>query len=351
MSVTSVLFSPFRVGSLELANRIVLSPMCMYSAGEDGAATDWHLVHLGARALGGAGLLLTEAVSVEPRGRISVHDLGLWSDEQIEPLSRIARFCRGEGVPIGVQLAHAGRKAYSAERGIGPDPAIGPTDEPFAEGWIPPRAMAPETIDRVVAAWGAAARRARDAGVDVIEIHHAHGYLLHQFLSPLTNRREDAYGGGLKERARFTLRVIDAVRAEWPIPRPLFLRISASDWVDSGLTPDDWIELAPRLARSGIDLLDCSSGGAVPAPPPAGLLTPGYQVPFARRIRADGRIPTMAVGLVTDPVHAEEIVREGSADLVALGRELLRDPHWPLRAARVLGVDRAWPRPYQRGKL
>ncbi len=344
------LFSPLTLRGLTLANRIVLSPMCMYSAAEDGRATDWHLVHLGSRAVGRCGLVFTEATAVESRGRISLADLGLWSDDQVEPLARVVRFCHEQGAPIGVQLAHAGRKAYSAEKGHGPEAPVAPSAVPFGEGWAVPRPLSIQEIDGLVEAWRAAAARARAAGFDAIEIHDAHGYLLHEFLSPLANFREDEYGGSAANRARLVLRIARAIREVWSVERPLFLRVSASDWVEGGLTPGDIAALAPAFREAGIDAIDCSSGGIVPAPPPTDRVGPGFQVPFAETIRHEGRIPTMAVGLITGPDQADRIVREGKADLVAIGRELLRNPHWPIRAAAALGHEIEWPRQYLRAK-
>lgn len=345
----SVLFSPFRLRGLTLRNRIVMSPMCQYSAGEDGRATDWHLVHLGSRAVGGCGLILVEATAVEPVGRISPNDLGLWEDGQIEPLRRIVAFCHSQGAAIGIQLAHAGRKAWSATRGQGPGQPVGPSPLPFAPGWVVPQELDAAGIRRVVQAFRDAAARALAAGFDVVEVHAAHGYLLHSFLSPLSNQRTDAYGGSLANRARLLREVVQAIRAVWPGDRPLFVRASASDWVEGGLTVDDWVEVARDLRELGVDLIDCSSGGVVPdAQIPLG---PGYQIPFAETIRQRAGIATMAVGLITAPEYAEAIVAHGRADLVALGRELLRDPQWPLRAARVLGVDGPWPRQYLRAKV
>jgi 2,4-dienoyl-CoA reductase-like NADH-dependent reductase (Old Yellow Enzyme family) len=322
----------------------------MYSAGEDGKATDWHLAHYGARVAGRCGLVLTEATSVEPCGRISTSDLGLWSDGQIPPLQRIVDLAHAGGVPFGVQLAHAGRKSWSAEKGQGPEEPVAPSAIPFADGWAIPRALTIAEIDRIVEAWREAARRAHEAGCDAIEIHHAHGYLLHQFFSPLSNRRDDAYGGSFENRSRLTLRVIAAIRSIWPAEKPLFLRASATDWIEGGLTPDDFIRLSPALIEHGVDVVDCSSGGNIPAPPAADLLEPGYQAPFAERIRNEGRIATMAVGIITDPEQAERIIAEGRADLVALGRELLRDPYWPIHAAARLGVEIEWPRQYLRAR-
>lgn len=344
------LFAPLTIRRTTLANRILMSPMCMYAAGDDGRATEWHLVHYGARALGRCGLILTEATAIEPRGRISRGDLGLWSDDQIESLAAIVRFCRREGIAIGVQLAHAGRKAFSAEKGRGPTQSVAPSPLPFSDEWASPHELEVDEIEGIVAAWRAAARRAAEAGFDVIEIHGAHGYLLHEFLSPLSNRREDAYGGALANRARLHLRVVRAVREVWPAGRPLFLRVSASDWVAGGTTPEEIVALVPSLRDAGIDLIDCSSSGAVAAVPATVPTGPGFQVPLAEQIRRDGGIATAAVGLITRPEHADQIVRDGKADLVAMGRELLRDPHWPLRAAAALGAEVAWPRAYERGR-
>jgi NADPH2 dehydrogenase len=343
------LFAPLSLRGLTLRNRIVMSPMCMYSAGEDGLATDWHLAHYLARAVGGAGLLLLEATAVEPRGRISAADLGLWADEQVEPLARIVRLVQQEGAAIGVQLAHAGRKAWSADRGNGPEMPVGPSPVSFDDGWQPPHPLTSPEIDAVVAAWAEAAVRARAAGFDVVEIHAAHGYLIHQFLSPLANQRADEYGGSPPNRMRFSLRVVEAVRAVWPPEKPLLVRISATDWTAGGLTPGDQVTVASAMKDRGVDLIDCSSGGISPAEPPA--IGPGYQVPFAETIRRGAGVPTSAVGLVTTPELADEIVRNGRADLVTLGRELLRHPYWPLDAARVLGHRAAWPRQYRRARL
>lgn len=346
----SHLFSPFRIRDLTLANRIVLSPMCMYSAGDDGKATDWHLAHYGVRATGRCGLILTEATAIEPRGRISLSDLGLWDDDQIPPLERIARLSHAEGVPFGVQLAHAGRKAWSAEKGHGPETPLAPSAIPFADGWAEPQAMSVEEIDQLVDLWRSAARRADEAGCDVIEVHHAHGYLLHQFLSPLSNHRDDDYGGSFENRSRLLFRTIDAIRSVWRAEKPLFLRVSATDWTGGGLHPDDFVALAPALRARGVDVVDCSSGGNVPVPPPAAVVGPGYQIPFAERIRNEGGISTMAVGIITDPRQAEDLIAEERADLVALGRELLRDPYWPIHAAAALGAEVEWPRQYLRAK-
>jgi 2,4-dienoyl-CoA reductase-like NADH-dependent reductase (Old Yellow Enzyme family) len=343
------LFTPLTLRGVTLRNRIVMSPMCMYSAAEDGLATDWHLAHYVARANGGVGLILTEAVAVEARGRISQADLGLWDDAQIAPLARIARLCQEQSAAIGVQLAHAGRKAWSAQRGIGPTTPVAPSAIPQDDDWVRPRALKTSEVDEIVNGFSSAARRAQDVGFDVVEIHAAHGYLLHEFLSPLSNQRDDDYGGSLENRARLLLRVVDAVRAVWPAKKPLLVRVSATDWADGGLTVEDQVQVARWLKAHEVDVVDCSSGGITPAAPLN--LTPGYQVPFATQIRRDAGIATAAVGLITTPQLANDIVREGRADLVALGRELLRHPHWPLDAAAALGEEFGWPRQYERAKL
>jgi 2,4-dienoyl-CoA reductase-like NADH-dependent reductase (Old Yellow Enzyme family) len=343
------LFSPLEIRpAVTLRNRIVMSPMCMYSAGADGRATDWHLAHYLARAVGGVGLILTEATAVEGRGRISGADLGLWEDGQVAPLARIVARCQEQGAAVGVQLAHAGRKAWSAHKGDGPEQTVGPSPLPHDEGWTTPQALTQGEIGEVVAAFVAAARRAEAAGCDAVEIHAAHGYLLHEFLSPVSNQRTDAYGGELENRARLLLAVVEGVRAAWPAHRPLLVRVSATDWVEGGLTIDDQVRVAHWLWTKGADLVDCSSGGIGPFGPPR--VEPGYQVPFATRIRRETEIGTVAVGMIETPELADEIVREGRADLVALGRELLRQPYWPLHAAQRLGQEIEWPRQYRRAK-
>jgi NADPH2 dehydrogenase len=324
-----------------------MSPMCMYSAGEDGLATDWHLAHLASRAIGGVGLIITEATAVEPRGRISPNDLGLWSDAQIAPLARIVRLCQSQGAAMCSQLAHAGRKAWSATKGQGPTIPVAPNALAFDRDWIVPQELSHTELDAVESAFRAAAQRALAVGMDVVEIHAAHGYLLHEFLSPLSNHRTDEYGGSLENRARMLLRVIDAVRQVWPEQKPLLVRLSCTDWVTGGLVVDDLVQVARWLKARGVDLVDCSSGGNAPVAPPT---EPGYQVAFAERIRREVGIPTLAVGLVTAPAMAEEIVRNGRADVIALGRELLRHPFWTLDAARALGDDIAWPKQYLRAK-
>lgn len=348
------LFSAFALRSLTLPNRIGVSPMCQYSS-SDGMANDWHLVHLGARAQGGAALILVEATAVTPEGRISPGDMGLWKDEQIAGLQRIAEFLHTQGVYAGIQLAHAGRKAsmaipFAGERllvpGEGGWQTVAPSALAFSESYSTPQALDQAGIDAVVAAFRQAARRAVRAGFDFVEIHSAHGYLLHQFLSPLANRRTDGYGGSLENRARMLTEVVDAVRAELPAHLPLLVRISATDWAQGGWAADDSVALARLLAPRGVDLIDVSSGGLVPyAQIPAG---PGFQVEFAARIRRETHVPTAAVGLITTPEQANEIVARGQADLVLLARAMLRDPYWPLHAAIQLGEPAPWPRQYLR---
>jgi NADPH2 dehydrogenase len=344
----SQLFASLTLRGVTLRNRIAMSPMCMYSAGEDGLATDWHLAHLVSRATGGVGLIVTEATSVEARGRISQNDLGLWDDAHIAPLSRIVRLCQSQGAAMCSQLAHAGRKAFSPQRGAGPAVPVAPSAVPQDADWVTPHALTLVEVDTVASAFRAAAQRALAAGFDAVEIHSAHGYLLHEFLSPISNQRADEYGGSLENRARMLLRVVDAVRQVWPEQRPLLVRLSATDWVEGGLTIDDQVQVARWLKAHGVDMADCSSGGISSFAPPTG---PGYQVPFSEKIRREAGIATMTVGLITTPEMAEEIVRNGRADIVALGRELLRHPYWPLDAARALGQDVAWPKQYGRAKL
>jgi 2,4-dienoyl-CoA reductase-like NADH-dependent reductase (Old Yellow Enzyme family) len=350
-----MLFSPLTIRGVTLRNRICVSPMCQYSS-QDGFAGDWHLVHLGQFAVGGAAVVFTEAAAVEARGRISPQDLGVWLDEHFERLARIAAFVERQGALAGVQLAHAGRKASTAQpwkgggavaEGAGGWRPVAPSAIAFSETSPHPEALDESGIAQVIAAFGAAAARARDAGFSLVEIHGAHGYLLHQFLSPLANRRDDRWGGSFENRTRLVREVIAAIRAEWPERLPLFLRISATDWAEGGWELEQAVELARMVKPLGVDLIDCSSGGMVPrARIP---IAPGYQVPFAERIRSTG-IATGAVGMITDPAQAEAIVAGGQADVVLLARELLRDPHWPLRAAKSLGVDVPWPNQYARAK-
>lgn len=354
--MTARLFTPVRLRGVTVRNRVWVAPMCQYSA-VDGMPHDWHLVHLGSFARGGAGLVMTEATAVTPEGRISPSDTGIWNDDQRDAWARIVSFVHGQGATAAIQLAHAGRKASTRPpfAGRGPVPVEEGGWEPLAPSAVGypglsfPRAMAREDIDHVVEAFGAAAVRAVEAGFDVLEIHAAHGYLLHEFLSPLSNRREDEYGGSFDNRVRLLLRVVGAVRAAVSEETPIVVRISATDWVEGGWTVDDSVALARKLGDAGVDLVDVSSGGNAPAEIP---LEPGYQVPFARRIRAEAGIATGAVGLITEPKHAEAIVAEESADAVLLARAMLREPHWALRAAHELGVPVgegvAWPPQYLR---
>jgi len=338
------LFDPFIVKGVTLRNRIMMSPMLQRSGTAGGSPTEWHLLHYGARAVGGVGLIMFEGTSVESRGRITERDLGLWDDRQVKPMAQVVAACHEHGAAVGVQLAHHGRKAWADNRGYGPEIPIAPSPLPFDEGWSTPHALTQDEIDEVVAAFRDAAERARGADFDVVEVHAAHGYLISEFLSPLANRREDEYGGTLENRMRLLLRVIGAARQMWG-DRPLFARVSATDYEPGGVDVDEMVMVARHLREAGVAVLDVSSGGITPKPPPT---WPGYQVSFAERIRREAGIPTVAVGLITRPEQAEEIITTGSADLVALGRELLRDPYWALRAACELGVEFPWPRQYQR---
>ena len=350
------LFAPFTIRSITLRNRIAVSPMCMYSASE-GRANDWHLVHLGARAAGGAGLVVFEATAVEARGRISPADLGLWEDAQVEPLARVVRFVEGQGAVAALQLAHAGRKASTAAPWEGGGPLaphaggwtpVAPCALPFTDAHPSPTALDEAGIGAVVLGFAMAARRALAAGFRALEVHCAHGYLLHQFLSPLSNRRGDRFGGSFENRTRLAREVVQAVRREWPERLPLLVRLSATDWAAGGWDPDQSVELCRALRELGVDLVDVSSGGLVAtAQPPVG---PGYQTAFAERIRREAGIATGAVGMIVSPEQADHVVRSGQADLVLLARELLRDPHFPLRAAKALGHDGPWPRQYLRAR-
>jgi 2,4-dienoyl-CoA reductase-like NADH-dependent reductase (Old Yellow Enzyme family) len=353
----SHLFKPFRLGDVELSNRIVVSPMCQYSC-TDGLANEWHLVHLGARAVGRAGLVMAEATAITPEARISPKDLGLWSDAHIGPLERVFSFIGEQGAVPGIQLAHAGRKASTSEpwkgsRPLSPGdggwtPIYAPSAIAFNDGFQVPLALTVSQISAIIQAFAAAAQRAQAAGAKVVEIHAAHGYLLHSFLSPLSNQRTDEYGGPFENRTRIVREVIIAVRKVWPERYPLFIRISASDWMDGGWTIEDSIALTKIIKTLGVSVVDCSSGGVVPhAKIPLG---PGYQVPFAQRIRCEAGLPTAAVGMITDPAQADHIIRTGQADLVLLARQLLREPYWPLHAARALGHEITWPLQYERAK-
>ncbi len=352
----SQLFTPYPLRETTVRNRIWVSPMCQYSA-VDGVPNDWHLVHLGALARGGAGLVFTEATAVTPEGRISPADTGIWNDTQQQAWAGIVEFLHARGATAGIQLAHAGRKGSTqppwegrggvADEDGGWEP-VAPSAVAFP-GLRDPRALAPDELPGVVDAFVRGARRALEAGFDVVEIHAAHGYLLHEFLSPLSNRRTDEYGGPFENRVRLLLEVVRGVRGAVPETSPLVVRISATDWVEGGWSGDDSVRLAGLLKEAGVDLVDVSTGGNAPADIPVG---PGYQVPFARRVRQEAGIATGAVGLITEPKQAEDVLADGSADVVLLARELLRNPHWPLRAAHELGVAPGegvdWPVQYQR---
>lgn len=349
------LFEAFRIREVTLRNRIAVSPMCQYSS-TNGYANDWHLVHLTSRAVGGAGLVFTEAAAIEPRGRISPQDLGIWSDEHIETLAKIVALIHNFGAVAGIQLAHAGRKASTAKPSRG-----GKALDESQEGWRPvvsssaiafnkespvPEALSIEGIQQIIQAFVAATKRSLQAGFKVIEIHAAHGYLLHQFLSPLANHRQDKYGGSFENRTRLLLEVVEGVRQVLPEGYPLFVRISATDWIDKGWNIEQSITLSDKLKTFGVDLIDCSSGGIIP-----GIsipVKPGYQTQFAERIRREANIPTGAVGLITSPEQADKLIRTEVADIVLLGRELLRNPYWPHLAAKQLGHEKLWPVQYDR---
>lgn len=348
------LFDELKIRSVTLRNRIVVSPMCQYSS-TDGFATDWHLVHLGSRAVGGAAAVIAEATAVTAEGRISPADLGIWKDAHIEPLARIATFVRGQGAVPGIQLAHAGRKASvkrpwegggaagDSEGGWTP---VAPSAIPFEARYRTPTELDAFGIRAIVEAFAAAARRALLAGFQIIEVHAAHGYLIHEFLSPLSNHRPDQYGGSFDNRTRFAREVVAAIRRVWPADLPLFVRISATDWVEGGWDPEQSVELAKLLKKLGVDLIDCSSGGSAPnAKVP---IAPGYQVSFAEIIRREAGVMTGAVGLITGAKQADEIIRQEKADIVSLAREFLRQPYWPIHAAHELGQEIAWPPQYLR---
>jgi 2,4-dienoyl-CoA reductase-like NADH-dependent reductase (Old Yellow Enzyme family) len=350
------LFSPLSIRSVTFKNRIWVSPMCQYSA-IDGVATTWHDVHIGSFATGGAGLIMMEATGVVPEGRISTACLGLWNEEQSERLRPIVDFAHSMGTKIGIQLAHAGRKASCmppwsdhpmASKEEGGWDCVAPSAVSFGVKYPVPKALTTDEISSLVKAFADSAKRAVRAGFDLVEIHAAHGYLIHQFLSPISNQRNDGYGGVFENRARFILEIAQAVRSVIPERMPLFVRISASDWLDDGWTIDESVVLCKLLKEVGVDLIDVSSGGTSSgAPVPVG---PGYQVPFAERIRKDSDIPTCAVGLITEPKQADEIVSTGRADAVMMAREFLRNPRWPLQAAKELGADVVWPNQLLRGK-
>ncbi|WP_158989061.1 NADPH dehydrogenase NamA [Mucilaginibacter sp. L196] len=351
------LFSPLKIKSIEFKNRIVVSPMCEYSS-EDGFANDWHLVHLGSRAVGGAGLIITEATAVSPEGRITASDLGIYKDEHIEKLKQITDFIHAHGAIAGTQLAHAGRKAshqapWDGGKQIKADQpggwkSVGPSAIAFIDSEDAPLELDKAGIEKVKADFKAAAARAIKVGFKVIELHGAHGYLLHEFLSPLSNQRTDEYGGSFENRIRLLLEVIASVQEVWPEDLPLFVRISATDWTEGGWTGDDSAALAKVLKTKGVDLIDCSTGGNVAtAKIPVG---PGYQVPFSEQVRKEAGILTGAVGMITEPLQADSIIRNGHADMIVIAREFLRDPYFPLRAAHELNHEVKWPVQYERAK-
>ena len=354
------LFRPIKFRSVELKNRIMLSPMCQYSA-IDGMPDDWHFVHLASRAVGGAALVFTEATHVSPQGRITPHCLGIWNDAQRDAFCRIADFIHMQGSVPGIQIGHAGRKASTNPPwdGAGPiqpqDPrgwqVIAPSSVPFDLGWQTPKTMDKSDIKKIYDQFALASRRSLEAGFKIIELHSAHGYLSHSFLSPLSNHRQDDYGGSLENRTRFLLETIDAIRSEWPSENPLFLRLSCTDWVKNGLTLQDTIKIAKLITKQGnVDLIDCSSGGNHPKQKIP--VHPGYQIPFAENIKRDVSIPTAAVGLLHSPDFCEEVIANQRADLVVLGRTLLADPYWPLHAATKLSAKKAnWPKQYERANI
>ncbi len=352
----SLLFSPLTIKNISLKNRIAVSPMCQYSA-EDGFANDWHLVHLGSRAVGGAALIIQEATAVSAEGRISPGDLGIWSDEHIPFLKRITDFIHQNGAVAGIQLAHAGRKASfdlpwkggkQIRQSDGGWTTVAPSDIPYNEGDETPEALSQEGIEKVKSDFTAAAKRAAEAGYKVIELHAAHGYLLHQFLSPLSNRRTDEYGVSFDNRIRLLLEVVAAVQQVWPAENPLFVRLSATDWAKGGWSPEESVKLSAVLKEAGVDLADCSSGGNVPYQEIP--LFPGYQVQFAESVKKETGILTAAVGLITETAQAEAILQEGRADLIVMAREFLRDPYFPLHAAYELEEQIKWPEQYERAK-
>ena len=352
------IFRPISFRSVTARNRIMVSPMCQYSA-THGVANDWHFQNLASRAVGGAGIVFVEMTNVEARGRITAGCMGLWNDTQRDALASIARFVKSQGAVAGIQLAHAGRKAstmrpWEGGKGLMPEqggwPIVAPSSIPFGDGYPVPQEMDEKTISGVVALFAASARRAREAGFDVIELHGAHGYLISSFLSPITNRRNDRYGGSFENRTRFLLEVIDSVRSEWPEDKPLFVRISCTDWMEGGWDLDASVRLA-QLLRSGgkVDLIDCSSGGVDPRQKVN--IHPGYQVPFAAALRSRAGIATGAIGLINSPEMAEQIVASGQADIIVMARAFLNDPYWPLHAAKVLKAKIPLPPQYERGDI
>lgn len=363
MSQSPLLFSPLTLRGVTLKNRVVISPMCQYSA-KDGFPNDWHFVHLGKMATGGAGLIFTEAAAVEPNGRITHGDIGIWSDEQIPAYRRITDFIRANNAVPAIQLAHAGRKASmqrpwhgngpinDSDRARGEDVwrVVGPSALPMDTGWLVPHELSVSEIKALQERWREAALRSLDAGFEIIELHSAHGYLGHSFLSPLSNKRTDAYGGDLNGRMRFTLEVTETLREAWPKDKPLFVRVSSVDGVEGGWTLDDTVVLAKELAARGVDVLDCSSGGLLGSATAARIKrSPGFQVPFAERVKKETSLKTMAVGLILDGPQAEQILQDGQCDLIAIGRQSLYNPNWALHAQVALGVQgeyESWPKQY-----
>lgn len=353
----ATLFEPIKFKDLTIKNRIMMAPMCMYSA-KDGAVSDFHMTHLGARAVGGVGLIIVEATGVSPEGRISPYDAGIWDTKHVEAFKPIVNFCKSLGSAIGIQLAHAGRKASTNAPWLGENPlelgngawqTLAPSPLPFDEGYPIPREMNESDIKKVVTDFTNGAKNANECGFDVIEIHAAHGYLINEFLSPLSNHRNDNYGGSLENRARLLLRIIESIKKVWPENKPIFVRISTIDWVEGGFELKDSVTLAKMLKEAGVSLIDCSSGGVSPK---ANMKTfCGYQLELAKEIKQKADISVSAVGLITNPEFADFIVSSETADMVAMGRELLRNPYWPLHAASMLGIDIEWPKQYKRAKL
>ena len=353
-----MLFEPIELGGIKIKNRIMMAPMCMYSA-VDGVIGDFHSAHLGARAVGGVGLIVVEATGVSPEGRISPYDAGIWNEKQVDAFSPLVKFCKSCGSVMGIQLAHAGRKASTNAPWLGDNPlkqdeggwqVLGPSPIPFNEGYPVPKEMDENDIKKVVKDFANGAKNADKAGFDVIEIHAAHGYLINEFLSPLSNKRKDKYGGSLENRARLLLEVLEAIKSEgWPKSKPIFVRISAVDWVEGGFDIESAVVLAKMLKEAGVSLIDCSSGGI--APNAKMNIYYGYQLGFAKEIREKAGIAVSGVGLITKPEFADFILSSGTADMVEMGRELLRNPYWPLMAAHKLGVDIEWPKQYLRARF
>ena len=344
----SYLFSPIQIRTLCIRNRIVMAPMCLYAADESGQANDIHLVHYGARALGGVGLILIEATSVAPEGRLTMGDLGIWEESQVEPLRRVVEFCQKFGAAVGIQLAHHGRKAFGEWPEEVPYTIVAPSALPHAEGWRTPYELTKQDILQVIADYQKAALRVLQTGADCVEIHAAHGYLIHQFLSPLANSRKDEYGGSFTNRLRFLIEITEGIRSVIPEDYPLLVRLSVVDWAENSLSMEDSVEIAKALHTRGVDMIDCSSGGILTDKPPK--LGPGYQIPLADIIKNQAGVPSMAVGSISSPELAEEVLLNGRADMVAMGRELLHNPNWAFDAAHVLEEKIEWPRVYSAGK-